>query len=129
MPATRRTHAATQRVLSETFWNASAHLIECTGLMACHLRKVSLKKLEEAEPRVPVLHPNLEVPYRRKVAELTFVLGHPQDRDETVTIIRSFIDDFVVGSTMKGFRVEFVGKIPNMIKIPHGNTAMNIEKC
>ena len=87
------------------------------------------RKLEEAEPSVSVLQPNLEVPYRRKVAELTFVLGHPQDRDEAVTIIRCFIDDFVVGSAMKGFRVEFVGEIPNMIKIPHGNAAMNIEKC
>ena len=67
--------------------------------------------------------------YRRKVAELTSVLGHPQDRDEEVTIIRSLIDDFVVGSTVGGFRVEFVGEIANMIKIPHGNAAINIEKC
>ena len=67
--------------------------------------------------------------YRRKVAELTSLLGHPQDQDEAVTIIRSFIDNFVVGSTVGGFRVEFVGEIANMIKIPHGNAAMYIEKC
>ena len=30
---------------------------------------------------------------------------------------------------LEGFRVEFVGEIANMIKIPHGNAAMNIEKC
>ena len=67
--------------------------------------------------------------YRRKVAELTSVLGHPQDRDEAVTINRSFIDDFVVESAVEGFRVEFVGEIANMIKIPRGNAVMNIEKC
>ena len=87
------------------------------------------RKLEEAEPSVPVLHPNLAVLYRRKVAELTSALGHPQDQDEAVTIIRSFLDNFVVESAVEGFRVEFVGEIANMIKIPHGNAAMNIEKC
>ena len=87
------------------------------------------RKLEEAEPSVPVLHPNLAVLYRRKVVELTSLFGHPQDQDEAVTIIRSFIDNFVVGSTVGGFRVEFGGEIANMIKIPHGNAAMNIEKC
>ena len=96
--------------------------------MSAQKRKLE-RKLEEAEPSVPVLHPNLAVLYRRKVAELTSVLGHPQDRDEADTIIRSLIDDFVVGSTVEGFRVEFVGEIANMIKIPHGNAAMNIEKC
>ena len=96
--------------------------------MSAQKRKLE-RKLEEAEPSVPVLHPNLAVLYRRKVAELTSVLGNSQDRDEAVTIIRSLIDDFVVGSTVGGFRVEFVGEIANMIKIPHGNAAMNIEKC
>ena len=96
--------------------------------MSAQKRKLE-RKLEEAEPDVPVLHPNLAVLYHRKVAELTSVFDHPQDRDEAVAIIRSLIDDFVVGSTVGGFRVEFVGEIANMIKIPHGNAAMNIEKC
>ena len=96
--------------------------------MSAQKRKLE-RKLEEAEPSVPVLHPNLVVFYRRKVAELTSLLAHPQDQDEAVTIIRSFIDNFVVESAVEGFRVEFVGEIANMIKIPHGNAAMNIEKC
>ena len=96
--------------------------------MSAQKRKLE-RKLEEAEPSVPVLHPNLAVLYHRKVAELTSVFGHPQDRGEAVTINRSFIDDFVVESAVEGFRVEFVGEIANMIKIPRGNAAMNIEKC
>ena len=95
--------------------------------MSAQKRKLE-RKLEEAEPDVPVLHPNLAVLYRRKVAELTSLLDHPQDQDEAVTIIRSLIDDFVVGSTVGGFRVEFVGVIANMIKIPHKNSAINTEQ-
>ena len=66
--------------------------------------------------------------YRRKVAELKSALRHPQDRDEAVTIIRSLIDYVVVVPIADDFRVEFVGVIANMIKIPHKNSAINTEQ-
>lgn len=86
-------------------------------------------KLTAAEPSAPVLHPNLAELYRRKVADLRSALNSPEDRDAAVNIMRTLIDHVAVESTDEGFRVEFVGEIANMIKIPHGKTAINIDNC
>ncbi len=87
------------------------------------------RELDAAEPGVPLLHPNLAELYRRKVAELHTALRNPVDQDEAITILRSLIDRVVVNPVDKGFEVEFVGEIANMIRFPHGKNAMKIDRC
>jgi site-specific DNA recombinase len=84
-------------------------------------RKGELEGLLAASPSPPVrLHPNLAELYRERVAELHTALADAASRTEALELIRSLIDCVALHPIERGFRIELVGEIANMIKISAG---------
>ena len=64
------------------------------------------------------LHPNLAELYRRKVENLHEALAGPATRVEANDILRGLVERVVMRPIDKGFEVELVGEIANMVKLP-----------
>jgi site-specific DNA recombinase len=91
-------------------------------------RKAELEGLLAAPPPSPVrLHPNLAELYREKVAELHRALADPESRTEALELIRSLIDCVELHPAGKGFRIELVGEIANMIKLSTGAESLGSD--
>jgi hypothetical protein len=58
--------------------------------------------------------------YRRKVENLHEALGQPETRTQDVEAIRPLIERITLCPTEKGFQVELVGEIPNVLAISNG---------
>ena len=86
-------------------------------------RKSKLQReLETTPPAAPRFHPRLADVYRDKVAQLHDALADPQDRAEAFEILRGLIEKITVrpaGKT-RGFEVELVGEIANMVALSPG---------
>jgi hypothetical protein len=82
-------------------------------------RKADLARAIAAAPaRTPRLHPSLAELYRRKVENLKDALNDDTAREEAIEILRTLIEAISVKSTGRGFEVELVGDIVNMLKLP-----------
>ena len=77
-------------------------------------------RLDTPAPPPVRLHPNLAVLYRRKVAELHTALANPELRTEALELIRGLIERVELHPAEKGFRIELVGEIANMITLSAG---------
>ena len=117
-----------QRELAETARRLSG-LIE---VIADGLRSPGLQqKLEELEQRKcsleidirnsplpkPRLHPNMAELYRRQVNELDVALQDPTLHEEAMGILWSLVQRVEMKPAGKGFDVEFVGDIAQMIMV------------
>ena len=76
------------------------------------------QSLSTAPPPAPRLHPNLAELYRRKVENLHEALADPATRVEANDILRGLVERVVMRPIDKGFEVELVGEIANMVKLP-----------
>ncbi len=63
------------------------------------------------------MHPNLAELYRRKVENLHEALADPATRVEANDILRGLVERVVMRPIDKGFEVELVGEIANMVKL------------
>jgi len=107
------------------------------------LRSPSLQqKLDELEERrgkletevtngplpKPRLHPNMAELYRRKVRELEVALQDPTLREEALGILRSLVQRVEILPAGKGFDVEFVGDIAQMIVVAHPERKLEVGR-
>lgn len=87
-------------------------------------RKAELKRtLEEAPPpAVLTLHPNAIETFRKEVAALAEVIDDPEDRDEAIAILRSFISEVRLFPTGRrgDVRAELHGRLANAIAFANG---------
>ena len=117
-----REHAQVCRKLTGLI-DAIADGFRATGLQAqlddLERRKADLeRRLAEPHAPLPRLHPNLAELYRAKVADLHSALTDPAYRTEATEIIRTLIERVEVHPTEgKGFEIELVGDIANMIEL------------
>ena len=82
-------------------------------------RKAALERdLSTAPPPAPRLHPNLAELYRRKVENLHQALTDPGTRAEAIEILRGLIERVIMRPVDKGFEIELIGEIANMVKLP-----------
>jgi site-specific DNA recombinase len=77
--------------------------------------------LAAALPPAPRLHPNLAELYRRKVADLQSALAEPRTQTEALEILRGLIERVVLHPVEKGFEIELIGEIANMVDLGAGN--------
>ncbi len=103
--------------------NAIADGLRTPGLLArlgeMEQRKADLERdISTAAPPAPRLHPNLAELYRRKVENLHEALSDPATHTEAIEILRGLVERVVMHPIDKGFEVELVGEIANMVKLP-----------
>ena len=82
-------------------------------------RKADLeRRLSEPHAPQPRLHPNLAEIYQARVTSLHDALADPASSTEAIEIIRSLIERIEVRPTDgKGFEIELIGDIANMIEL------------
>nr|WP_237051384.1 recombinase family protein [Magnetospirillum sp. ME-1] len=82
-------------------------------------RKADLeRRLSEPHAPQPRLHPNLAEVYHTRVTSLHDALADPASSTEAIEIIRSLIERIEVRPTEgKGFEIELIGDIANMIEL------------
>jgi DNA invertase Pin-like site-specific DNA recombinase len=84
-------------------------------------RKARLESEIDAAPTAaPRLHPNLAELYRKKVASLQDALADPATQMEALEILRGLIERVDVSAHEKGFSIELVGEIANMVRLCAG---------
>ena len=81
-------------------------------------RKIEFEtKMSAMPPPKPTLHPNLAELYRRKVEDLHSCLNSPDTRTEAAEVLRELIEVIKVRNLDKGFEMELVGEIANMVEL------------
>jgi len=81
-------------------------------------RKIEFETQMAATPTPqPTLHPNLAEHYRRKVEDLHSSLNSPDTRTEAAEVLRDLIEVIKVRNLDKGFEMELVGEIANMVEL------------
>ena len=76
-----------------------------------------LRMLEEAMDPEPLLHPNLAVLYREKIAGLRDALYQPDARDEAFELVRSLIERVVLTPVEGDLRIDLHGEIAGILSI------------
>jgi site-specific DNA recombinase len=87
--------------------------------------EIDLSSLPAPKPR---LHPSLAELYRRKVSELEAALHDPDSREEAIQILRGLIQYVEIQRAEKGFDVEFVGDIAQMIITAHPERKLEVDR-
>jgi site-specific DNA recombinase len=91
-------------------------------------RKADLEASLGAPPPASVrLHPNLAQLYREKVAQLHLALADPAMRAEALELIRKLIERVEVHPAERGFRIDLVGEIANMVQLSAGAENLRSE--
>jgi site-specific DNA recombinase len=91
-------------------------------------RKVALEANLAASPPASVrLHPNLAQLYREKVAQLHLALADPATRAEALELTRKLIQRVEVHPAERGFRIDLVGEIANMVQLSAGAESLRSE--
>jgi site-specific DNA recombinase len=75
----------------------------------------------------PRLHPNLAELYRNKVANLQDALADPATQMEALEILRGLIERVSVRTDEKGFEIELIGEIANMVRLSAGSESLGKE--
>src|SRR6266850_3072556 len=97
-------------------------------------RKESLlAQLAAADAPVPLLHPNLAVLYREKVATLASALGNTDSRSEAAEALRGLVDAIVLVPAGNELRIELKGNLAAMLsaaqnakRSPEGDLSLQI---
>jgi site-specific DNA recombinase len=81
-------------------------------------RQTDLRRMfEEATDPEPLLHPNLAVLYREKIAGLRDALYQPDARDEAFELIRSLIEKVVLTPVEGELSIDLHGEIAGILSI------------
>ena len=81
-------------------------------------RQTDLRRmLEEATDPEPLLHPNLAVLYREKIAGLRDALYEPDARDAAFELIRSLIERVVLTPVGGKLRIDLHGELAGILSI------------
>ncbi len=80
-------------------------------------RKELQAKLATEEPEPPLLHPNLALIYRERVADLHASLQHPECRDGAIDALRTLIERVTVAPAEDGHRVELLGAMAGLLSL------------
>ena len=130
-------------MLSRELADVTKRLNGLTEAVADGLRSPGLQqKLEELETRKerleldlssvpapkPRRHPNLAELYRRKVSELEAALHDPDSREEALQILQGLIQYVEMQPARKGFYVEFVGDIAQLIMTAHPARKLEVDR-
>jgi len=96
-------------------------------------KQVINMNLNNAPASLPRLHPNLAVPYRRKVEHLHEALQGSAIRTEALELIRPLIKQVITRPIEDGFEIELVGAIANLVRLSQTpdiepNNATNTNK-
>jgi site-specific DNA recombinase len=92
-------------------------------------RKANLERAgAEGKTVLPRLPPNLAEVYRRKVERLHEALKDPAVHAEALEILRGLIDKVVVRHGERGFEIELVGEVANMVALPSQGVEPNGQR-
>jgi hypothetical protein len=87
-------------------------------LVVLEERQLALQQQSTAaEPRVPLIHPNLAEIYRRHVEQLHQALHDPGTRDEAFNLVRSLIEEIRLVPENGRLRVELRGELAGILAL------------
>lgn len=86
------------------------------GLLEAERETLAGQATSEPEPPVR-MHPNLAGLYRRKVEDVREALADDETRTEALDILRSLIEVVLIHPIERGYEIELVGEIANMVAV------------